>query len=86
MEQNDNFEMMDELGIFKNAELLTQLKIEGKEYIVYKIDKENDNCDIFVNKIIKKDGKIIVEDITNALERAKVFKIIENMFKEEKVH
>lgn len=83
MEEKRNFIVQDENGIQSVAEILTMLEIDGSEYVVYSIDKDLENSDVYAAKVIKdQDNNDRIVSIENEEEKKKVFGIVEKMINE----
>lgn len=77
MDKKDVITIKDIDGTNKEIELLTALEVDNQKYIVYTIDKDENNCDVMVARITD-DNQI--SSITDPDEREKIFKIVEKMF------
>lgn len=83
MEEKRNFIVQDENGMQSIAEILTMLEIDGNEYVVYSIDKDLENSDVYAAKVIKdQDNNDRIVSIENEEEKKKVFGIVEKMINE----
>lgn len=79
-ENNAIFTIVDENNETKNASLITVVEIEGREYAVYSIDRDLDNCDVMVSRLIKNaDGSDLLEDIIDEEERKKIHSIVKEI-------
>ena len=62
------------------VEVLTILPIDGIDYIVYSIDTDDDNSDVYVARIVKDQNENnVLVTIENDVERQKVFSLIDKM-------
>ena len=67
----------------KFVELLTILKIDGIEYAVYSMDKDDNVSDVYAARVIKNDnGTDSIVSIEDETEKMKVFQIIDKMINE----
>ena len=59
-----DFKITDENNIEREATLITVVEVDGKEYVIYSIDRDAENVNIFVSAL-KKDlnGNDIIVDI-----------------------
>lgn len=77
------FEVIDEQGNKREAEMLTVLKIDEteREYAIYSISKPDTNEVIICASILVKDanGNETIADITNMDEKTMVINIVKNM-------
>lgn len=82
-EANQKFQVEIETGEIKDAELLTVVEIDGKEYAIYMIDNdENDlsSVDILASYVMKdSEGYDRLIDIDDPEDKAKVTEFIRNM-------
>lgn len=79
-ENNAVFTIVDENNETKTASLITVAEIEGREYAVYSIDSDLDNCDVMVSRLIKNaDGSDLLEDIIDEEERKKIHSIVKEI-------
>lgn len=83
MEEQEIFIMLDEFGQEKEAKILNVIEINGQEYVVYSIDKNDEEDEIYASKIIKNNlGEEEIISINDEEERKIVFdtikEIIEN--------
>lgn len=80
---NDNdakFTVIDENNVERVANVITVVEIEGIEYIVYSIDTDSENCDIFVSRLVKNsDGSDSILDIEDENESVKVKAIVKEI-------
>lgn len=77
-----NFRIEDEQGIVRDAELITIIDVEGKEYAIYSIERDEENTNIFVSGIEKGiDGKSKLVDITDAKEKEELDEITKEIIK-----
>ncbi len=79
-EESEKFTIIDEFDNEKEAEVITVLESEGKEYVVYSIDTDADNCDVLVSRLItNEDGTNSVEDINDEEERTRVHALVDEL-------
>lgn len=70
---DDKFKVIDENNIEHNAEVITAFSYKEKEYLVYSVDKDEENSNIFVSRLVKdSEGYDIIEDIEDDTERTEV--------------
>lgn len=77
-----DFKIIDENNIERDATLITVIEVEGKEYVIYSIDRDAENVNIFVSAL-KKDsnGNDIIVDIDNDEEKIRLNEIVKNIIK-----
>ncbi len=77
--ENGNF-VIEIDGINKKANALNIVTIDGKRYLIYSVDN-NDNIDIYSSEIvIDTNGTEKLVDIETESVRQKILEIIEKMF------
>ena len=77
---NQKFKVEIESGEIVDAELLSVVEIDSKEYAVYSIDNENGTVDILASYVIKdEEGYDKLVDITNPVDKEKVFNFIKGL-------
>lgn len=70
---DDKFKVLDENNIEHTAEVITAFSYKEKEYLVYSVDKDEENSNIFVSRLVKdSEGYDIIEDIEDDTERTEV--------------
>ena len=83
MEENQKFSVQIETGEIKEAELLTIVEIDGKQYAIYMIDNDDtsgENVDILASYVMKDDeGYDQLVDIDDPEDREKVAEFIRNL-------
>ena len=77
---NQIFKVEIESGEIVDAELLSVVEIDDKEYAVYSIDNDNGTVDILASYVIKdEEGYDKLADITNPLDKEKIFNFIKGI-------
>ncbi|MCI6002491.1 MAG: DUF1292 domain-containing protein [Tenericutes bacterium] len=80
MEEKETFIMKDENGNEKEAEIITVIEIDNKEYVIYAVNKNEESDNIFASRIIKdENGNNVIKSIENQEEKEKVFEIIKEL-------
>ena len=83
MEENQKFNVKIETGEIKEAELLTVVEIDHKQYAIYMIDNDEtqgENVDILASYVVKDDeGYDQLVDIDDPEDREKVAEFIRNL-------
>lgn len=80
MEEKETFIMIDENGNKKEAEIITIIEIDNKEYVIYAVNKNEESDNIFASRIIKdENGNDVIKSIENQEEKNKVFEIIKEL-------
>lgn len=79
-ETNQKFQVEIENGEIMDAELLSVVEIDGKEYAVYSIDNKNGTVDILASYVVKdSEGYDQLVDITNPIDKEKVSNFIKEL-------
>jgi len=74
------FTMYDEQGVEKEAKILTVIELNNSEYVVYSVEKNEEEDSIYVSKLITDElGEQKIEDIVDENEKQEVFKIVNEM-------
>lgn len=69
-----------ETGEIIEAELLSIVNIDGKEYAVYSLNNKNGTVDILASYVTKDaDGYDQLEDITDPIDKEKISNFIKNL-------
>ncbi len=77
---NQRFKVEIESGEIVDAELLSVVEIDTKEYAVYSIDNDNGTVDILASYVTKDpEGYDKLVDITNPVDKEKVFNFIKGL-------
>ena len=80
MEEKETFIMIDENGNEKEAEIITIIEIDNKEYVIYAVNKNEESDNIFASRKIKdENGNDVIKSIENQEEKNKVFEIIKEL-------
>lgn len=81
-ENNEIFSMFDEDGIERVAKIITEVEVDGQDYIVYALEVENEQDKIYVSKMV---GEEIV-DIVDPNERQIVNKSVIDLLNDMSVN
>ena len=80
MNNNQIFQVQIETGEIVNAELLSVVEIDDKEYAVYSIDNRNGTVDILASYVIKdEEGYDKLLDIDSPMDKEKIANFIKNL-------
>lgn len=78
--KNQKFQVEIENGEIMEAELLSVVEIDGKEYAVYSLDNNNGTVDILASYVEKdEEGYDKLVDITNPIDKEKVSNFIKSL-------
>lgn len=77
-----DFKIIDENNVEREATVITVIEVDGKDYLVYSIDRDHENVNIFAS-LLKKDasGNDIIVDIEDENEKSKVNKVVREVIK-----
>lgn len=77
---NQKFDVQTETGEVKEAELITIVTIDGKDYAIYMLPNDVGNVDILASYVLKDDeGYDVLVDIDNNEDKLKVIEFISNL-------
>ena len=80
MEERRTVEIVDEHGINRKATIMCGLDVAGTNYAVYSIERDTDNDNLFVSKLIKdNDGTDKMINIEDNLEKTKLADIVKQV-------
>lgn len=78
----NKFKIKDENGIEREATVLTKLESEGNNYLIYTVDRDEENTNIFVSKIITDlNGNNTITDILDQNEKQKIDELTKQIIK-----
>lgn len=78
--ESRNVKIIDEHGIDRDARILCGLKIENANYVLYAIERDSENDNLFVSKIINNfDGTSNMINIEDSLEKNKINSIVKEL-------
>ena len=87
MEENQRFQVQIETGEIMEAELLSVLEIDGKEYAVYSLDNGDGTVDILASYVVKDwEGFDRLMDITDPIDKEKVSNFIKFLCDERNIY
>ena len=77
---NKKFIIQDRFGIKLDAELIMRFNVNEIEYILYSIDKDEQNVDVYVGRLIyDQNGNEMILSINDCEEEEKIFSIVDKM-------
>lgn len=75
--KNRNVKVIDEHNIDRNANVMFALELDGSEYVVYWIERDQDSNNVFVSKVLKNiDGTYNMLNIDDADKKKDVSEIV----------
>ena len=82
MDNNNSFIVYDENGNSFVANILTMLEIDGNDYVIYNIENDMSNSNVYALKMLvdgNEDNKLV--SISDDTEKRKVFSIVDRMIR-----
>ena len=77
-----DFMIKDENNIERQATLITVVENEGNDYVVYSIDRDQNNVNIFISKLVKDSaGNDVIIDIADPSEKARLNELVREIIK-----
>ena len=77
---NKNVKIVDEHGIDRSANVMFAFDLEGSEYVTYWIERDEENNNIFVSKVIKNlDGTFNMVNIDDSMEKSRLSDIVKTL-------
>lgn len=74
------FKIKDESNVEREACVVTAFENDGHEYIIYSIDRDEKDANVFVSRLEKNsEGKNVLVDINDAEEKNKVNSIVNDI-------
>lgn len=78
---NKTIKLVDEHNINREAKVITMIEYEGTEYVVYSIDRDEENANIFVSKLVKEGDYLLLNEIQSADIKEKIDNVVKEMIK-----
>ena len=83
MDNNDKVTVLDEAGNEVEATIINVIEVNNQEYLLYSIDVNDEDDNLYVNKIIRdKNGEEDIVPIEDDIERNVVFEQIKKIMNE----
>ena len=83
MDNNDKVTVLDEAGNEVEATIINVIEVNNQEYLLYSIDVNDDDANLYVNKIIRdENGEEDIVPIEDDIERNVVFEQIKKIMNE----
>ena len=78
--ESKNIKIIDEHGIDRIANVVCSIDVDGSDYVIYWIERDNDNDNVFVSKLIKNnDGTSTMINIEDPMEKSNLNEIIKEL-------
>ncbi len=78
---NKTIKLVDEHNINREAKIITMIEYEGTEYVVYSIDRDEENANIFVSKLVKEGNHLLLDEIQSTDVKEKIDNVVKEMIK-----
>ena len=80
--ENKSIKVIDEHNIDREANKICVLDVDGSDYLTYSIERDNDNDNIFVSKLISNiNGTSSMINIENPMEKEKISNLVKELIK-----
>lgn len=80
--ESRNIKVIDEHSIDRNANLICAIDVDGSDYVIYWIERDSENDNIFISKILKNiDGTSSMVNIDDASEKEKMSEVVKEIVK-----
>lgn len=80
--ENKSIKVIDEHNIDREANKICVLDVDGSDYLIYSIERDNDNDNIFVSKLISNiNGTSSMINIENSMEKEKISNLVKELIK-----
>jgi len=71
--ESKNVKVIDEHSIDRNANIICGIDVDGSNYVLYSIERDSDNDNVFVSKLLKNnDGTSSMMNIDDSMEKGKL--------------
>lgn len=78
--ESKNIKIVDEHGIDRTASVIFSIDVSGSDYIVYAIERDNENDNIFVSKLIKNiDNTSNLMNIEDSMEKENISNLVKQL-------
>ena len=78
--ESKNIKIVDEHGIDRVANVVCSIDVDGSDYVIYWIERDNDNDNLFVSKLIKNnDGTSNMINIEDTMEKGNLNEIVKEL-------
>ena len=78
--ESKNIKVIDEHGIDRDANIICSLTLDNTDYVLYWIERDEDNDNLFVSKIVKNnDGTSSMVNIEDNIEKSKINDVVKEL-------
>ena len=78
---NKTIKLVDEHNINREAKVISMIELEGTEYVIYSIDRDEENANIFVSKLVKEGDYLLLDEIQSTDVKEKIDNVVKEMIK-----
>ena len=78
---NKAIKLVDEHNINREAKVIAMIELEGTEYVIYSIDRDEENANIFVPKLVKEGNYLLLDEIQSTDVKEKIDNVVKEMIK-----
>ena len=78
---NKTIKLVDEHNINREAKVISMIELEGTEYVIYSIDRDEENANIFVSKLVKEGNYLLLDEIQSTDVKEKIYNVVKDMIK-----
>ena len=83
MDTDIKAKVLDENGNTVEADVIDIIEVDGKEYLLYSVDVNEEECDLYINRIVKNsNGEDDIIPIEDEEEKRRVFGILKDLMEE----
>ena len=83
MDTDIKAKVLDENGNTVEADVIDIIEVDGKEYLLYSVDVNEEECDLYINRIVKNsNGEDDIIPIEDEEEKRRVFEILKDLMEE----
>lgn len=80
--ESRNIKVIDEHSIDRKANIICAFAVDGSDYVVYWIERDNENDNIFISKILKNiDGTSSMVNIDDTSEKERMTEVVKEIIK-----
>lgn len=78
--ESKNVRVIDEHNIDRNAKVICKFTIDGNDYVLYSIERDEENDNLFVSKLIKNnDGTSSMVNIDDNSEKQRINEVVKEL-------
>ena len=78
--ESKNIKIIDEHGIDRTANIVCSIDVDGSDYVVYWIERDNDNDNLFISKLLKNnDGTSTMMNIEDSIEKSNLNDVVKEL-------